>query len=137
MSKHYHSQCHCGQVKINFVGSALTVVQCHCQNCRQLNGSDYSSWAFIPEAQLEVKDPHQNLRRYTIESGSWVEFCQACGTKVRSATLKHFDGTVFGIPLGTIRNWDETLCPKMQAYTEYKAVWHSLAQQPPSAPTST
>lgn len=132
MSEHYHSQCHCGKVKLSFTGPPIGAVHCHCENCRRLNGSDYSSWAFIPDAQLNVEDPENQIKRYTIETGSWVEFCQGCGTKIRSATLKHFDGTVYGIPLGTIHNWDEGLSPKMQVYTENKAAWHSLAEQPPA-----
>lgn len=126
----YSAQCHCGAVSLRFNSEILTVVQCHCQNCRQFNGSDYSSWVFTKSQGFELLSGATDTQEYRFGVGSTTHFCRHCGTRVYGENKRHFSGAI-GVPLGIVRDWDEALAPQLQVYSEFKADWHSLAQTPP------
>ncbi len=114
--------CHCG--KVSWVASLpiLTVVQCHCQNCRKLQGSDYSSWVVITEDKFEITSGKSLLSLYQFSKRSQKSFCSLCGTIVFGINGKHFPKHKL-FSLGCVANYCERLKPQLQVYTEFRAPW--------------
>jgi len=122
--------CHCNAVKWQFILPIKTVVKCHCQNCRKLQGSDYSSWIIVSQDQLEVTKGKDHLSKYVSNETSSKTFCSICGSAAYLVNGKHFPGN-FVIPLGSINNYEEALAPQIQVYTPNKAVWLKLHEDEP------
>ncbi|AGH81174.1 GFA family protein [Psychromonas sp. CNPT3] len=122
--------CHCKAVKWEFTLPIKTVVKCHCQNCRKLQGSDYSSWVIVPQEQLEITSGKEYLSKYEASELSSKTFCSLCGSSTYLMNGKHFPDH-FVIPLGAIDNYSEVLAPQIQVYTADKAAWVSLHDDEP------
>lgn len=114
--------CHCGKVSWIVTLPIRTVVQCHCQNCRQLQGSDYSNWVVFPQEQFKVISGETLITQYSFTEHSEKHFCCCCGTVVFGINGKHFSGHKL-VSLGTVRNYDQRLKPQLEVYTDNKAPW--------------
>jgi hypothetical protein len=121
----FQASCHCGKVKCSFSKSITTVVQCHCENCRKLQGSDFSTWVVIPDNQLKVTEGEVYISDYEFNDRSKKCFCSLCGTVVYGVNGKHFKEHKL-IVLGAVENYSETLKPQRQVYTESKALWNNF-----------
>ncbi len=117
-----------------------TVVQCHCHNCRKMQGSDYSTWVAVPNAQFKVIKGESFLSSYKVNQRSSKHFCSLCGTTVFAINGKHFLDHKM-VTLGSIDLCTPELCtsehctagllPKMQVYTQDKAHWVSVHPEVP------
>jgi hypothetical protein len=122
--------CHCGLVRWQFVLPVKTVVKCHCNNCRKLQGSDYSSWIVVPKSQFKFTSGAEDMALYRFTQVSEKHFCPNCGTTVYGINGKHFPEDVM-IPLGEVDNYAQDLAPKIQVYTNDKAQWVQLHDEEP------
>ena len=126
----FETACHCKKIRSAFDLPIITVVQCHCQNCRQLQGADYSSWVVVPEKQHSINSGRERLREYKFNQRSAKLFCDFCGTTVYGINGKHFPGQLV-IPLGSVLDFDSQLNPQIQVYSQDKACWVELSQSVP------
>lgn len=46
--------CHCGAVRYETVGEAITHALCHCSDCRRHAGAPMVGWAMFPENQVSI-----------------------------------------------------------------------------------
>ena len=122
--------CHCGHVSWEFELPVKTVVKCHCNNCRKLQGSDYSSWIVVPKSQFKVNSGREEISTYHFSEVSQKYFCANCGSTVYGINGKHFP-TDFMVPLGEVDNYSEDLAPKIQVYSKYKAEWVHIHDDEP------
>ena len=120
----FRGSCLCGNVKISFSLPVTTVVQCHCQSCRKMQGSDYSSWIAVPENQFSVDLGSELISTFKLFRSS-KSFCSTCGTCVYGYSGKHFKRHKV-IPLGIVENYSADIQPQVQVYTENKAEWLEL-----------
>ena len=115
-------ECHCMKIQCSFALPATTVVQCHCQNCRKMQGSDYSTWLAIIREQFSIDAGRQFITEYQINERSSKSFCSFCGTVVCAINGKHFNEHLM-VPLGVVKNYSPDLEPRLQVYVTNKAEW--------------
>ncbi|WP_185829913.1 GFA family protein [Vibrio penaeicida] len=131
----YKVKCHCQKVECEISLPVSTVVQCHCHNCRKMQGSDYSTWVAVPNAQFKVMKGESFLSRYEVSQRSSKSFCTQCGTTVFAINGKHFldhKMVILGsIELCTSEHYVSELFPQMQVYTQDKAHWVSVHPEVP------
>lgn len=126
----FHTSCHCLSVQCSFILPITTVLQCHCANCRRLQGSDYSTWLAICSSQFSILLGKELIITYEANERSSRSFCRLRGTTVYAKNGKHFDRHRM-LPLGTVKNHSHTLNPQVQVYTEHKAPWIVLDDRIP------
>ena len=126
----HHASCHCGNVELEFDTPTTVVTLCHCQNCRNLNGSDYSCWIHVPASQLRIIKGELDLVSYEISELSYIQFCRRCGTKVCGSNGKYFQNHR-AVPLGVVKDYSAELMPQFQVFTNFAAEWHVPADAPP------
>ena len=119
--ENYAGRCHCGSVSWSFAPSVQAVLKCHCNNCRKLQGSDYSTWVVVPSDQFSLTSGHEQVSSYTTGVSS-RSFCSQCGTTVFLNNGKHFPEATI-VPLGLIENFDDALAPQAHVYSSDKAGW--------------
>ena len=122
--------CHCGQVQWKFSLPVKTVVKCHCNNCRKLQGSDYSSWIVVPKSRFQVDSGKEAITTYDFSKVSQKYFCSRCGSTVYGINGKHFPEDIM-VPLGEVDNYSDELAPKIQVYSNDKAKWVNLHDDEP------
>ncbi|WP_432452555.1 MULTISPECIES: GFA family protein [unclassified Agarivorans] len=125
-----NGSCHCNSVQWAFELPIKTVVKCHCNSCRKLQGSDYSTWIVVPQAQFEVIKGHEYIAKYNATESSSKAFCSNCGCSAYLVNGKHFPED-FVLPLGSIDHYSEALAPQIQVYTTDKAAWLKLHDDEP------
>ena len=126
----FETSCYCGKVRCSFTLPVTTVVQCHCQLCRKLQGSDYSTWIAVKNTQFTVEAGSELITHYQANERSSKHFCSLCGTGVYCVNGKHFEEHKV-LPLGTVDNYSVELKPQMQVYTDSKAEWVQLHDEVP------
>ena len=70
--------CHCGSVRYQVEGQAMTHVLCHCVDCRRHAGAPMVSWSMYPEAAVEVTKGVPKI--YHSSEHGRRHFCPDCGT---------------------------------------------------------
>ena len=128
--QHFLASCHCSSIELSFSTPVTTVVNCHCHNCRRMQGSDYSTWVVIPNSQIHLLKGEQSIENYSFNSVSSKYFCKKCGTAVFGVNGKHFTGHKV-VPLGIIDSFSSELAPQIQVYSTDKAQWCSLQSDVP------
>ena len=70
--------CHCGAIRYEVEGDALTHALCHCTDCRRHSGAPMVAWTMYPEGALRVTKGA--VRVYVSSEHGRREFCAECGT---------------------------------------------------------
>ena len=55
MSKH-SGGCHCGAIRYDIEGEALTHALCHCTDCRRHAGAPMVGWTMYPQTAVRLTD---------------------------------------------------------------------------------
>ena len=70
--------CHCGHVRYELDGDALTHALCHCSDCRRHAGAPMVGWTMYPETALRVTKGEPKI--YASSENGRRHFCPECGT---------------------------------------------------------
>ena len=70
--------CHCGAVRYEAEGEALTHALCHCKDCRRHAGAPMVGWTMYKESAIRVTKGAPKIY-HSSESGR-RHFCADCGT---------------------------------------------------------
>ena len=70
--------CHCGAIRYEVDGDAMTHALCHCTDCRRHAGAPMVAWTMYPEAALRITKGAPRV--YASSQHGRREFCAACGT---------------------------------------------------------
>ena len=70
--------CHCGAVRYEVDGEALTHALCHCTDCRRHAGAPMVGWTMYPSAALKVTKGTPKV--YASSADGRRHFCGDCGT---------------------------------------------------------
>ncbi len=70
--------CHCGEVRYEVNGDAITHALCHCVDCRRHSGAPVVGWAMFPENQVKITKG--KVKSYESSQQGRREFCPDCGT---------------------------------------------------------
>jgi hypothetical protein len=71
--------CRCGAVQLAAEADARRIVNCHCNMCRRMNGSAFSSYVVIPHKTLSVIG-EEHIATYEAAPGARKHYCLRCGT---------------------------------------------------------
>ena len=70
--------CHCGAVRYEIEGDALTHALCHCSDCRRSAGAPMVGWTMYPVAAVRIVAGEP--RTYASSEHGRRRFCGNCGT---------------------------------------------------------
>lgn len=70
--------CHCGAIRYEVEGEALTHALCHCSDCRRHAGAPMVGWTMYPASALKVTKGTPRL--YSSSENGRRQFCPDCGT---------------------------------------------------------
>ncbi len=70
--------CHCGAVRYQADGEALTHAICHCSDCRRHAGAPIVGWTMYPAGAVKVTKGSPKIYESSIHGRR--HFCRDCGT---------------------------------------------------------
>ena len=70
--------CHCGAVRYQADGEAITHALCHCMDCRRSAGAPMVAWTMYPEGSVKVTQGSTKI--YNSSGHGRRQFCPECGT---------------------------------------------------------
>ena len=70
--------CHCGAIRYQAEGEAMTHALCHCIDCRRHAGAPMVGWTMYPEAAVKVTKGAPKV--YKSSEHGRRHFCADCGT---------------------------------------------------------
>ncbi|TPX07931.1 uncharacterized protein E0L32_010386 [Thyridium curvatum] len=125
----YYGSCLCGGITYTLTGEPEQVVACYCSHCQKNAGSKYQIFAKYPSSSIDIEDPSDSMRYYTItkgtESGLPKEkhFCGNCGCTLWTVPWKH-GGDIKLVRTSLIENGLAHFKPKAEIH---KGQWTSDA----------
>jgi hypothetical protein len=111
--------CTCGSIKYHANADLRRIVNCHCNMCRKMNGSAFSSYAVIPRKLLVVSGD-ENLAAYQVTNSARKHFCRECGTPIFNTNEKYPGACM--IYLGTLDGSGSHL-PSLNIFSESMLGW--------------
>lgn len=72
--------CHCGKVRYQAEGEALTHALCHCTDCRRHSGAPMVGWTMYPLDKVKVTKGQPRI--YESSADGRRHFCGDCGTGI-------------------------------------------------------
>jgi hypothetical protein len=111
--------CSCGSVKYRADADLRRIVNCHCNMCRQMNGSAFSSYAVIPRKFL-VLSGDDNVAEYQVTEAARKHFCRKCGTPLFNTNEKYPGACMIylGSLEGSANHW-----PSLNVFCESMLGW--------------
>lgn len=129
-----NGSCKCGSVKF-VAGDPLQVVNCHCNLCRSINGSAFSSYVVTRLSEFKVETDNTALGAYAAGEHAIKHFCSTCGTPIYNNNAVKYPGLAM-VHLGVLKEHDQ-MNPAMNIYCSSKLNWvdaisaiHSFAEAP-------
>jgi hypothetical protein len=116
----FTARCSCGAIRCAIDAPLDMVVNCHCTDCRRMNGSAFSSMVVAPANAVEVTEGASGLATYALTEAATKHFCTRCGTPLFN-TNSRFPAMKM-IYLGVI-DGHERLAPSFNAYCRSKLGW--------------
>ena len=113
------SSCGCGAVRLTAEADARRIVNCHCNMCRRMNGSAFSSYVVIPLKALSVLgDKH--IATYEAAPGARKHYCSKCGTPLFNLSTRYVGACM--LYLGAIEPRPVGV-PSLNVYCENMLDW--------------
>ena len=72
--------CHCGSIRYEVVGEAVSHTLCHCTDCRRHAGAPMVGWTMYPASAVKVTNGV--LKLYKSSEHGRRHFCGDCGTGI-------------------------------------------------------
>lgn len=75
--------CSCNSINFEIDAAAIVkIVNCHCNLCRKMNGSVFSSYVAIKENGYDLINGHDNIASHKRSQNATKSFCRTCGTPI-------------------------------------------------------
>ncbi|MBT3180026.1 MAG: GFA family protein [Candidatus Marinimicrobia bacterium] len=71
--------CFCGKIRLKAKIEPISVVNCHCDNCKRSVGSPFVTWAVFKKDAISFNSPPPT---HTAENRAVRTFCESCGTSI-------------------------------------------------------
>jgi len=84
--------CHCGSIRYQVEGEAITHALCHCTDCRRHAGAPMVGWTMYPATSVKVIKG--TLKVYASSENGRRHFCGDCGTGIFYYNEKILPGIV-------------------------------------------
>jgi hypothetical protein len=111
--------CSCGSVRLAAEADARRIVNCHCNTCRRMNGSAFSSYVVVPHKMLSVSGD-EHIAAYEVVPGARKHYCSRCGTPLFNVVSRYAGACM--IYLGAIDPLPDGV-PALNVYCESMLSW--------------
>jgi hypothetical protein len=117
--------CACGAIHYEVHADPVVMLNCHCRDCQQANGSAYAAVLVVPKTAVEVRGEPRYYRTVG-KSGKAVErgFCAACGSQVMLKLERMPD--VIGLQAGTLDD-PSIYKPTMDIFAQSAYAWDHMS----------
>ncbi len=115
----FSGACSCGAVTYKAATSPRRIVNCHCNMCRKLNGSAFSSYLAMPRKELLVHG-EEHLAKYAVTKHTTKHYCKECGSPLFNLNEK-YPGAVM-LYLGSAEQ-PESFVPSVNTFCENMLGW--------------
>ncbi|EDL70687.1 GFA family protein [Vibrio campbellii] len=119
--------CNCKSVKFEVIGEVKKVVNCHCNFCRKMNGSAFSTYAAV--LQSEFRLVAGKVESYGVSETARKHFCKICGTPIYNTNPKYAGLNI--VHIGTL-DGASSYRPDVNIYGESKVDWLSAISDIPT-----
>ena len=119
--------CHCGAIRYQAEGEALTHALCHCTDCRRHAGAPMVGWTMYPRAALTVTKGTPRI--YASSEHGRRHFCPDCGTGLFYENAEMLPGRI-DIQSATTDEPDQ-LAPRAHIQVAERIVWMARAHELP------
>lgn len=113
--------CHCGAIRLRASGLPMSVIYCHCQDCRRSSGAPVSLFAGYRAAQVEMEQG--TPKGYASSPGITRSFCVECGTPL-SYEDRRLEGEIY-LHVG-IFDEPQGFEPEVHGWISRKLPWFDL-----------
>ncbi|WP_397471239.1 GFA family protein [Rheinheimera sp.] len=110
--------CNCKEVKFVSSDEVKAIVNCHCTLCRKMNGSAFSTYVVVSDADFKLISG--NLKTVQVSENASKSICQYCGTPIFNQNSKL--GPIRILHLGSI-DTDVILEPAVNIYCDSQLNW--------------
>lgn len=124
----YKGACLCGKVRFEIAGPILNIVQCHCSQCRKVQGSAFATNGFVARKDFTFISGQDELTAYKQTGTQTKFFCRHCGSPVCSENIDRPDDV--RVRLGTIES-DISERPEAHIFVASKANWDIICDNLP------
>jgi hypothetical protein len=121
-----NGSCNCGAIRYRVSGEIRSIVNCHCNMCRKINGSAFSTYVAVADDDFEIVNG--SARSHKVSELAEKHFCGTCGTPLFNSSARYAGLTI--LHLGSI---DDSLDmePRVNIYCESRLDWlHKLPEIP-------
>lgn len=116
-----NGRCSCQGVQFKIDLDQLKgIVNCHCNSCRSMNGSAFSTYAAVSETGFAWEDGEDLLQSYALSEKAKKYFCSRCGTPIYNANPKYPGIKI--VYLGTVPDLVQ-MTPNANLFCESKLEW--------------
>jgi hypothetical protein len=84
--------CHCGAIRYEVKGDALTHALCHCTDCRRHAGAPMVGWTMYPETSVRLTRGAPKV--YNSSEHGRRHFCPDCGTGLFYTNSQNLPGII-------------------------------------------
>ena len=119
MTAHLSGSCCCGTIRYHVDSHPRHIVNCHCNLCRTMNGSAFSSYVVIPHNALTVSG-EEHAAHYPVTEGARKHFCRNCGTPLFNVNNRY--PGVCMLYLGTLADGVRHI-PSVNLYCDSMLAW--------------
>jgi hypothetical protein len=114
----FTGSCSCGDLKYEVDGDIKSIVNCHCNICRKMNGSAFSTYVAVSDDNFSILSG--NLKTHQITEHARKNFCEKCGTPIYNSNPKYA-----GLKILHLGSLDESpaMDPVANIYCESQIDW--------------
>ncbi len=117
---HPKGSCNCGSISFEITAPIKKVVNCHCNFCRRMNGSSFSTYVIVSETDFQILSGNSNLKHHEVSQNGTKFFCNNCGSPIFNRNSK-FPGLNI-IYLGILDN-PSLYKPQVNIFCDTKLGW--------------
>ena len=100
--QHVCGRCFCGKVQFEIQTPVINIIFCHCNLCRQANGSDYTTWVRVSRESFDLRRGEMELVRSEATTYASNYFCIHCGTTIYTEDIRY--PNFYSVLRGVIRD---------------------------------
>jgi hypothetical protein len=111
--------CICGAAGLKVATDIRQIVNCHCNSCRKMNGSAFTTYAIAPHKFLSLTG-EENIAEYQFSEGAFKHYCKKCGSPLYNLNSRYPKYAM--IYLGCLEN-SAVLTPTQNIFCESMLGW--------------
>ena len=114
----FTGSCSCGDVRFEVNGEIRSIVNCHCNLCRKMNGAAFSTYVAVSDDDFSIL--RGNLQTHQVTEMARKIFCGECGTPIFNSNPKYAGLKI--LHLGSIHG-SPNMDPIANIYCESQLDW--------------